>query len=161
MELGVIDLRLIGFDRAIELAYGGALRIELLLRNDAFLEKQLKALKVYFGVLALSHILCKLAFGLFKLNLKRARVNLRKEFALLNKLAFLECDVNELTVNAAANRDGVVRLHRAKAVEINGAGNTAAKCSIETEKYDRTASITVRNFSAHCDKKIRGSSRLH
>ena len=40
LQLGVINLGLIGFDGAIELADRSSLGVQLLLGNDAFLKKQ-------------------------------------------------------------------------------------------------------------------------
>ena len=58
--------------------------------------------------------------GLFKLDLKGTRIDLREKIAFVDELAFLECDTDELTVDAAANRDGIERSDSAKAVEIDG-----------------------------------------
>src|SRR6266700_506584 len=94
LKLGVVDLSLIGFDSAIELADGSGLRIELLLRNNSFFEEQLKTLEVSFGILALRDVLGKLAFGLCQLNLERPGIDLREKIAGLNVLAFLESDID-------------------------------------------------------------------
>jgi hypothetical protein len=96
------------------------LRIELLLGNDAFLEKKLEALEIHFSVSALSLILGELPQGLRKLDLERTRIDLRKEISFVDELAFLERDTGELTVHAAANRDGIEGRDGAKAIEIDG-----------------------------------------
>ena len=120
LKLGVVDLSLIGLDSAIELANGSGLRIELLLRNNAFLEEQLKALEVCFGVLALREVLGKLAFGLFQLNLERPGIDLREKIADFNVLALFKSDIDKLAIHATANGDRAQRSNGTEAVEING-----------------------------------------
>jgi hypothetical protein len=57
-------LGLVGLDRAVELTYGGGLRIELLFRNHAFLKEEFVTLEVRFSVFALGDILGELPLGL-------------------------------------------------------------------------------------------------
>src|SRR5882762_7313963 len=120
LKLCVIDLRLIGLDRSVELADGGALRIELLFWDNAFLIQQLETFQIHLGVFALSDIFGQLALGLFELHLKRTRIDFGKEIANFYKLAFFKGDVDELAINPAADGDGVERSNSAKAVEVNG-----------------------------------------
>src|SRR5215813_7700881 len=50
-------------------------------------------------------------------SLKRARVDLREELALLHELAFPERHAQQLAVDAGAHRDGRERSHRSEARE--------------------------------------------
>src|SRR5262249_32443864 len=92
LQLGVVNLALIGFDCAIELTDGRGLCVELLLRDDAFLKKQFVALQVDFRVFALRLIFRKLSFSLLQLNLKRAWIDFRKKITGLYVLPLLEGD---------------------------------------------------------------------
>src|SRR5262249_6610810 len=47
------------------------------------------------------------------------RIDFGEQFALLNKLAFLEGDIDKLAVHAAANRDGIQGSDCAEAVEVD------------------------------------------
>ena len=120
MQFGVIDLALVGLDRTIELADGCGLGVELLLGDDAFLEKQFVTLQVHFGVVALGLILGELTLGLFELNLKGARIDFREQIALFHILPFFESDIDELAVDPAAHGDRVERSDRSKSVQIDG-----------------------------------------
>src|SRR5205807_1548369 len=83
LKFGIVNLALIGFDGAVKLTDKRGLRIELLLRDHAFVKKKPVTLQVGFRVLALGLILGKLAFGLFELDLKRPRINLYEKIALV------------------------------------------------------------------------------
>jgi hypothetical protein len=120
LQLGIVNRPLVRFNGAIELAHKRGLGIELLLGDNAFLEQKFESLKVNFGVPALSFILGELTLSLFELDLKGTRIDLRKNFALVNKLAFLESDVDELAIHAATNCDSIEGGDGADAVEING-----------------------------------------
>ena len=75
LQLGVINLCLVGFDRAFELTHLRLLGVELLARNYAFFEQQLVALVVDLNVLELGLILGKLPFGLLQLYFERPRID--------------------------------------------------------------------------------------
>jgi hypothetical protein len=120
LQFGVVNLALVRGDRAIKLANQCRLRVELLLRDDAFLEEELEALKIDLGILALRLILGELALGLFELDLKGPRVNLDEKIPLLNVLTFLKRHVDDLTVHAAANGYRVICVDVSQSVEVNG-----------------------------------------
>ena len=44
---------------------------------------------------------------------------MREKISFVNELPFLECNTDELTIHAAANRDGIEGRHGAEAIEIN------------------------------------------
>ncbi len=90
LKFGVVDLRLVGFYRAVELADLRLLRIELLLGDDAFFEKKLEAFVIRFGVAALRFIFRELTFRLLELNLKWPWIDFGEEVALLNELPSLK-----------------------------------------------------------------------
>src|SRR5713101_7985767 len=79
LQLGVIDLALIGLNGAVKLANQRRLSVELLLGDDAFLKKKLESLEIHFGVSALSLIFGQLPQGLGKLDLEGTRVDLREK----------------------------------------------------------------------------------
>src|SRR5207247_7171033 len=83
-------------------------------------EEQLVALIIDFGIFALCLVFSELAHGLLKLNLVGTRINLGKKIAFVHELAFLECDTNELAVDATANRYSVEGRDSAKAIKVNG-----------------------------------------
>src|SRR5260370_4989528 len=119
LELGVVDLALIGGDGAIKLADQCGLCIKLLLGNDAFLKKKFESFEIYLSVSALSLIFGELPQGLCELDLERTRIDLREKVSFVDELAFLEGHTDELTVHATANRDGVESGDRAKTIEID------------------------------------------
>jgi hypothetical protein len=65
-------------------------------------------------------VLRELSLGLLKLDLKRARIDLREKISLVDELAFLEKDSGELAINAASNGNRVEGGNRPKSIEING-----------------------------------------
>jgi hypothetical protein len=60
-----------------------------------------------------------LPLGLLELNLEGARINLRQKISCVNELTFLERDTNELTIHAAANRNGIERGDGAKTIKVH------------------------------------------
>src|SRR5713101_8498580 len=72
------------------------------------------------SVAALGLILSELTLSLFQLHLEGARVYLGEEITLFNELAFLEGNTDELTIHAAADRDGIKGGHAPETIEING-----------------------------------------
>jgi hypothetical protein len=119
LEFGVVDLRLIRRNRSIKLADQRGLRVELLLRNDAFLEKKLESLEIHFGVPALGLIFGELPLGLFKLDLEGTGVDLREKIPSVDELTFLERDTDKLAINTAADGYGVESGDRTEAVKID------------------------------------------
>ena len=95
------------------------MRIELLLRNDAFFEQKPVAFKIDFGVLALRLILGELTLGLFELDLEGTRINLREEIPLMHVLTFAKSNIDELPVYAAAHGYGVEGGYGSQAVEVD------------------------------------------
>src|SRR5260370_17948761 len=120
VELGVVDLALIGGDGAIKLADQCGLCIKLLLGNDAFLKKKFESFEIYLSVSALSLIFGELPQGLCELDLERTRIDLREKISFVDELAFLERYADELTIDPAANRDSSECRDGAKAIEIDG-----------------------------------------
>jgi hypothetical protein len=119
LQIGVIDLRLIGLNSAFVLSDGRCLRIELLPGNQSLIQQQLVPLTFRCCRFQQSLIARELALGLSELNLKRAFVDFRQEVALIDELAFPESDINELTVDPAPDRHGVRCGRRAETAQIN------------------------------------------
>ena len=88
LQLGAVDLALVGLDRALVLANQRFLRIDLLLRNRILREQRTVALEVELRVLEQRLILGHLALRLRQLDLERAGIDLGKELARLDDLAF-------------------------------------------------------------------------
>src|SRR4029077_16866400 len=137
LQLGVVDLTLIGRDSAIKLPNQRGLSVELLLGDHAFLEKKLEALKIDFRIFALCLVFSELPQRLPKLYLERPRIDLREKISLVDELAFLERDTDELTIDTAANRDGVEGSDGAKSIEING--QIAALRSGNNDRHNHAA----------------------
>src|SRR5260370_38846821 len=51
--------------------------------------------------------------------MERTRIDLREKISLVNELAFLEGNANQLAINAAADGDGVEGSDGAEAIEVN------------------------------------------
>ena len=107
----IIDLRLIGANRPIELADGGFLRVHLLLSDHAFLMELIVSLEVSSRVVDLRLVARKLTFHLFQRNLVRPGIDFRKQIALMHKLAFLEIDLLKLPVHSAFYGDRIKWRH--------------------------------------------------
>src|SRR5216683_4732100 len=120
LQLGVVDLTLIRRDGAIKLADERGLGIELLLGDHAFLKKKLESFEINLGVSAQSLIFGQLPLGLRKLDLEGTRIDLREKLSFVDELTFLERYADELTIDPAANRDGIECRDGAKAIEIDG-----------------------------------------
>src|SRR5216684_1582354 len=119
LEFGVVDRGLIRCNRSIKLADQSSLRVELLLGNDAFLEKKLESLEIHFGVPALGLILGELPQGLFQLDLEGTGIDLCEKISFVDELTFLEGDTNKLAINTAADGYRVEGGDRTEAVKID------------------------------------------
>src|SRR4051812_25074202 len=64
-------------------------------------------------------VLRELSLCLRELHLKGTSVNLREQVPLVNHLAFGERDVDELSIDAAADGDGIERRHGPEARQID------------------------------------------
>src|SRR5260370_6744737 len=107
LQFGVVNLALVRRDGAIELPNQRCLSVKLLLRDDAFFKQKLESFEIYFGVSALRLIFGELPQSLCKLDLERTRIDLSEQISFVDELPLLECDANELTIHATANRNSV------------------------------------------------------
>ncbi len=114
IQLGAVDLRLIGFDGAFILRHQRPLRIELLLRNRVLLHQGFVSLQIKVRVLEQRLIVDELSLGLLQLHFIGPRIDLHQQVALMNDLPLFELDLHELPVHAALHGDGVNRCHRAQ-----------------------------------------------
>ena len=108
LQLCAIDLRLIGQNRALKLAYQRVLRVELLPRRCIFRHQIAEAFEVDFRVLQLRLIARERALRLRQRDHERARVNLGEQRAGPHHLSFFEMQRFQFTVDFAAH-DGRVR----------------------------------------------------
>src|SRR5882762_9306298 len=134
LEFGAVNRTLITLNGAFKLPDLRPLGVDLLLGNNAFFVQKLKALVVHLHVAELRLILSQLPLGLLELNLEGARIDVDQVLALVDELAFLEIDLGDLAVDAAADGYRVEGGDGAKAVEIDGkiaaqrAGNHHGHC---------------------------------
>ena len=119
VELGlrVGDRGVVGRDLRGQLRDGGALGVGLLPRGE-FAELG-EALQVEIGVGEIGLVLRLLGLGLVERRLERPRIDLDQQIALLDELAFLEGDLDDLAVDAGADQHGVEALHGAEAGQID------------------------------------------
>ena len=122
----VIKLRLRGLDRCLIRLHCGLELIALILGCvevlliDHLLVQQISvACERDFGVGKLRFVLRFFSDRLIQSCLERPRIDHRQEITRLYILPFGEKNFLQLTIHARVNRDGVERLHRAQAVEIN------------------------------------------
>jgi hypothetical protein len=137
LELGVVNLALIRLNGAINLANQCALSVELLLGDDALFEEKLVPLKIDLRVFALGLVFSELPHRLLELDLEGTRIDLREKIPLVNELAFLEGNADQLAVNAAADSNGVKGSDSAEAIEVNG--QVAALCRGNHDRDNKSA----------------------
>ena len=119
LRRGVVDRRLIAFDLCGQLVDVGLLSIELLTRRKTLLRQCAVTGEVEFGVVQIGLVLCFFGLRLLERSLIGPWIDLHQQIAFLHDVALTEVDLGDLTIDAASNRDGVVRLHGAKPVQIN------------------------------------------
>ena len=119
LRLSVIDRRLIALDLRDELIDRRLLSVQPLTRNRILLGEAGVARQVELRVLETRLVLRLLRDRLIERRLIRARVDFNKNIALLDHLALLEVDLDDLAIDAAAHQDGLVRLHGAKPIQID------------------------------------------
>jgi hypothetical protein len=90
IELGVVDRRLIGFDRALILAHQRFGGVQGLLGDTVFAIQAAIAFHIDLGVFQLCLVLQQGAFGLKQGVLVRTRVDFSQQIASLDHLPFLE-----------------------------------------------------------------------
>lgn len=109
--MSAVDRRLIALDPRDEFIDRRLLRVEPLTRNRILLGEAGVARQVDLRVLETRLVLRLLRNRLIERRLIRARVDLNKNIALLDHLAPLEVDLDDLAIDAAAHQNGLVRLH--------------------------------------------------
>ncbi len=115
IQLGAVDLRLVGLDGAFILSHQRLLGVELLLRNRVLLHQRLVSIQIEVRVLEQRLIVDQLSFGLLQLHFIRPRIDLHQQVALMNDLPLFELHFHELPVHPALHRDGVDGRYRAQA----------------------------------------------
>ena len=134
LQFRVVDLPLVGFDRALVLAH------QRLLGVDVLREERAIALEVELGVLEQRLILRQLSLCLSELHFERSRVDLGEQFARLDELALAKRHLHELAVDARANshhvawRDGPERAQvDIDAALPSGCGNDGQRARVRIE----------------------------
>jgi len=120
LQLGVINLRLIGAHRAIELVHQRFLRVDLLLRNTAGRDQRSVPLQIELSVAQGGFIFKFRRFHLVQRRLVGARIDQDQQVSLLHILAFFEIYLHDLSVNPALDIRRIERGHRSQAGQVNG-----------------------------------------
>ncbi len=107
LQLGVVDLGLIGLYRSHQLARQGILGLHLLLGNGILGQQVFIARQVQLRVAQLRHIARQLTLRLRQRNLITARIDLGQQGASAHGLAFFEMDGFEFAIDTRAYRRGV------------------------------------------------------
>src|SRR6185295_4339672 len=77
------------------------------------------AIEIVVGILEQSLVSLKLPLHLCQLRLKRARIDLGQEVALMDHLSFAIVDTHELSIHAALGGNGVERCHGTQSIHVN------------------------------------------
>src|SRR6202040_3423746 len=117
IEFGGIDLRLITLDRSLQLPDRCLLLVVALPGLPPRADQLFITVEIQLGADELRLVFLLIGLRLLKRRLKRAWVNLEERLALLDILALLEVDFDDLSVDPALDRDHVVGLDRPDAVE--------------------------------------------
>ena len=115
LQPGVVYCRLIHSHSALVLRHQGLLRGDLLLGDRILLEERVVALQIELGVAQQRAIALELTLSLGELHFERAWIDFGQAVASAHHLALLEIHLDELTVDAALDRDCVERRHRTQA----------------------------------------------
>jgi hypothetical protein len=116
-QLGLLDLRLIGFHRTFQLSDQNALVIRLLLRDELVLGYAGVALEVDLAALQLCLIAGQSTLGLMELDSIVTRIDERQEGSALDELALLKGHAVQATIHLGSDGHGLVGGHRAEPVE--------------------------------------------
>src|SRR5437899_3008257 len=93
-----------------------------------------------------------------RLELGGTRIDLREKIALVNELAFLEGNADQLAVNATADGDGVEGSDGAQAIEVNG--QVAALCRGNHDWHDKSTCAGTSLALAGCSGRNGGRGCL-
>src|SRR5437868_15531013 len=120
VQLGIIDLRIVGAYQPFLLRYYRLLGVVLLLRNHALLVEIGVTLQVALSIFQVRLVFEFRCFGLSKLHFIWSRINQREFIAFSQLLTFPKTNLHQLSVNATVNRDCVVGLNVPQPFEIDG-----------------------------------------
>jgi hypothetical protein len=116
VQLGGVDLRLVGLHRRIQLIDHRFLGVVLLPgRRQLGLHQRGDARQIALRVFQIGLVLRLIGVGLCELRLIGARIDLHQQIAGMDVLAFLKRDSEDLAVDPALDHHGIEGLHRAKA----------------------------------------------
>ena len=103
LDLGLLDHRLVGLDRALQLRDLRLLRVGQLRRRKAFVLQLRIAAEIGHGIVELRLIAIAIGGHLVELRLVRPRIDLGEQVAGLDGLPFGEGDLGELALDLAAH----------------------------------------------------------
>jgi hypothetical protein len=116
VQLGGVDLRLVGLHRRRQLIDGGFLRIVLLPgRREPSRQQRSVAREITLRIFKIGLIFCPVRLGLLKLRLVRAWVNLHEQIAGMDKLAPGVGNPDDIAIDRALDGDCIERTDRADA----------------------------------------------
>ena len=113
LQLGGIDLRLVGRHRAFILAHQRGLGVDLLVGDRVLRLQILVALQVELGVLEQRLIALQRPLHLIQRRLKTARIDLGQQLPCLDLVAFLEMQLDQLARHLGAHHGSGAGIHRA------------------------------------------------
>ncbi|MPM80304.1 hypothetical protein SDC9_127351 [bioreactor metagenome] len=113
LQLGRIDLPLIGRHRALQLAHQCGLGIDLLAGNRVLCLQLLVALQIQLRILELGLIACQRALHLRQRGGKTARVDLGKQLTGLDFVTFLEVQLEQLARDLGTHHSRGTCIHGA------------------------------------------------
>ena len=119
LRLGIVDRRLIAFDLRDELIDRRLLGVELLPRDGILLREPGVAHKVELRVLEARLVLRLLRNRLIERRLIGAWIDLHENIAVLDHLALFEVDLDDLAIDSASHKNGLVRFDDAEPVQID------------------------------------------
>ena len=111
LGLGVLDRRMVGFDRGLLLSDDRLLCGDLLFRCKPLFGERHVSAKIELPVFEVSLVASKIGLSLVELRLVRARIELGQELAFLDRLAILEVDADNLLRDHATDGCQVERRH--------------------------------------------------
>ena len=119
LRAGVVDLRLIDLQLRRQLIHHGALRVHGLLAREVLRLQHRIALEIALRVRELRRVLRLGRNRLLERGLVRPRIDLRQQVALVHRLALGESDLLQLAVHARRHGNGIERLDRPQALQVD------------------------------------------
>src|SRR5271156_1621970 len=105
------------------------------------LRERLVAVKVHLRLSERGLVTNQLAVGLGEGNLSRARIDLSEQGSFPHELPFVEINLHQLSVDSAADNDGVQRGNGSQRVEVVLRGSTSRGSYVDNRQNRRYGSL--------------------